>query len=65
MYWCLGAALKGIKDVLALRLLKGEFAEGQTVAVDAKDGGLAIAAINAPDVVEAAESPGPTRHNKS
>jgi ATP-dependent Clp protease ATP-binding subunit ClpB len=31
---------KQLVDKLALRLLEGEFAEGDTIAVDAKDGEL-------------------------
>ena len=43
---------KQLVDKLALRLLEGEFAEGDTVLVEAKDGELAFekaAAPSAPD----------------
>jgi ATP-dependent Clp protease ATP-binding subunit ClpB len=39
---------KQLVDKLALRLLEGEFAEGDTVAVDAKDGELTFAKAKAP-----------------
>ncbi|MBK5226139.1 MAG: AAA family ATPase [Thermoleophilia bacterium] len=45
---------KEIQDVLAMKLLTGEFGEGQTVEVDAKDGGLVFSAISAPVAVEEA-----------
>ncbi len=44
---------KQIQDVLALRLLKGEFREGQTVEVDAGDDHLVFSAITVPEPVEA------------
>lgn len=46
---------KEIQDVLALKLLTGEFAEGQTVEVDASDGGLTFAAVSAPEMAAEAE----------
>ncbi len=44
---------KQIQDVLALKLLKGEFAEGQTVEVGASGGGLEFHAAAAPERPEA------------
>lgn len=35
---------KEIQDVLAMKLLQGEFVEGQTVEVDGGDGGLVFSA---------------------
>ncbi|MHB9111189.1 MAG: ATP-dependent chaperone ClpB [Thermoleophilia bacterium] len=46
---------KEIQDVLALKLLKGEFGEGQTIEVDAGDAGLVFAAAAAPEIVEEAQ----------
>jgi ATP-dependent Clp protease ATP-binding subunit ClpB len=46
---------KQLVDKLALRLLEGEFAEGDTVAVDAKDGELVFAKA------EPAKAPSPTK----
>jgi ATP-dependent Clp protease ATP-binding subunit ClpA len=37
---------KQLVDKLALRLLEGEFAEGDAVEVEAKDGGLSFSKIN-------------------
>ncbi|MHB0867655.1 MAG: ATP-dependent chaperone ClpB [Thermoleophilia bacterium] len=47
---------KEIQDVLALKLLKGEFGEGQTVAVDYRDGGLVFTAGAAPAPVPESET---------
>jgi len=44
---------KEIQDVLALKLLQGEFGEGQTVEVDIGDGRLVFSAVSAPSTVEA------------
>jgi len=41
---------KEIQDVLALKLLQGEFVEGQTIEVDAEDGGLTFSAVETPGV---------------
>jgi ATP-dependent Clp protease ATP-binding subunit ClpB len=38
-----------LENPLALRLLEGEFAEGDTIRVDASDGGLAFAKAAAPE----------------
>ncbi|MHB1381311.1 MAG: ATP-dependent chaperone ClpB [Thermoleophilia bacterium] len=46
---------KEIQDVLALKLLEGEFAEGQTIEVDAHDLGLSFRAA-APATAEGAEA---------
>ncbi len=46
---------KEIQDVLALKLLEGEFSEGQTVEVGAGDGGLTFAVVAAPESAEGAE----------
>jgi ATP-dependent Clp protease ATP-binding subunit ClpB len=40
---------KEIQDVLAMKLLTGEFGEGQTVEVDAIDGGLVFQAAAIPE----------------
>jgi ATP-dependent Clp protease ATP-binding subunit ClpB len=44
---------KNLVDVLALRLLEGEFSDGDAVRVDAKDGDLTFAKAGA-RVAEAA-----------
>ena len=43
---------KEIQDVLALKLLEGEFGEGQTIEVDCQDDQLIFAAITAPEPAE-------------
>ena len=43
---------KEIQDVLAMKLLQGEFVEGQTIEVDAGDGGLVFSAAPVPEAVE-------------
>ena len=43
---------KEIQDVLALKLLEGEFGEGQTIEVDCQDDQLTFAAITAPEPAE-------------
>ena len=45
---------KEIQDVLALKLLKGEFKEGQTVEVDASEDGLTFTAATMPELAEEA-----------
>jgi len=42
--------------VLAIKLLKGEFGEGQTVEVGFGDGGLVFSAVAAPETVEEAQA---------
>ncbi|MHB1362026.1 MAG: ATP-dependent chaperone ClpB [Thermoleophilia bacterium] len=49
---------KEIQDVLALKLLQGDFHEGQVIEVDAGDGGLVFRAISAPEQVEEIEETG-------
>jgi ATP-dependent Clp protease ATP-binding subunit ClpB len=49
---------KEIQDVLALKLLQGEFTEGQTVEVDYRDGGLVFSAVKAPESAARAELQG-------
>jgi len=46
---------KEIQDKLALRLLEGEFSEGQTVQVDEKDGGLIFSSVSAPETAAEVE----------
>lgn len=46
------ACYKKIQDVLALKLLEGEFKEGQTVEVDALDNHLNFKAVTAPEGME-------------
>ncbi|MHB8159032.1 MAG: hypothetical protein ACYDGS_00770 [Thermoleophilia bacterium] len=46
---------KEIQDVLAMKLLTGEFGEGQTVVVDFGDGGLVFSAASAPATAEDTE----------
>ena len=46
---------KEIQDVLALKLLQGEFGEGQTIAVDLSDGQLSFTAASAPETIAAAQ----------
>ncbi|MBK5226134.1 MAG: type VI secretion system ATPase TssH, partial [Thermoleophilia bacterium] len=46
---------KEIQDVLAMKLLTGEFGEGRTIEIDARDGGLAFSAAKAPEVPERLE----------
>ena len=46
---------KQLVDKLALRLLEGEFAEGDTVEVDAKEGQLVFSKAKAPRAKPAAE----------
>jgi ATP-dependent Clp protease ATP-binding subunit ClpB len=43
---------KEIQDVLAMKLLRGEFVDGQTIEVDAIDNRLDFKAITAPDALE-------------
>ncbi len=47
---------KEIQDVLALKLLQGDFHEGQVIEVDAGDGGLVFSSAVAPETVEATAS---------
>jgi ATP-dependent Clp protease ATP-binding subunit ClpB len=47
---------KEIQDVLALKLLEGDFTEGQTIEVDAGDSGLTFSAVDAPATAEGAEA---------
>ncbi len=47
---------KEIQDVLALKLLQGEFREGQTVEVDVVGGHLAFSAVAAPEAVDQVEA---------
>jgi ATP-dependent Clp protease ATP-binding subunit ClpB len=47
---------KEIQDVLALKLLEGEFTEGQTIAVDVSDGALTFSAVAAPETPESAKA---------
>lgn len=49
---------KEIQDVLAMKLLKGEFKEGQTIEVDARDGGLVFSATKTPESAAEAELQG-------
>ncbi len=48
---------KEIQDVLAMKLLTGEFGEGQTVEVDFGDSGLVFADITATESAEVTASP--------
>ncbi|MDO8736656.1 MAG: ATP-dependent chaperone ClpB [Thermoleophilia bacterium] len=45
---------KEIQDVLAMKLLTGDFGEGQTIEVDASDGGLVFSAATAAAISEPA-----------
>ena len=42
-----------VQDQLAMRLLRGEFGEGDTVRVDAADGELIFARMEVPEAVAA------------
>ncbi len=47
---------KEIQDVLALKLLEGEFSEGQTIEVDCRDDELTFAAVSTPESAQGIEA---------